>query len=72
MGLIETLLKMSERKRTTDFDKIKVTSNGTFYMKSEDIFDDKAESLELIKKLRKSVDKYKSTTEKSKNAEVRA
>jgi len=65
MGLIETLLNMSERKRTTDFDKIKVTSNGTFYMKSEDIFDDKKESLELIKKLRKSVVKYKSTSENS-------
>ncbi|MBP1840013.1 hypothetical protein [Formosa algae] len=42
-------------KKETDFDKIKVTSNGTFFMKSGDIFDDKDKSLKLIAKLRNSV-----------------
>jgi hypothetical protein len=42
-------------KRVTEFDKIKVTSNGTFFMKSGDIFDDKEKSLKLIAKLRNSV-----------------
>ena len=49
-----TLLKKKSEKET-DFDKIKVTSNGTFFMKSGDIFDDKDKSLKLIAKLRNSV-----------------
>lgn len=59
MGLVETLLGLSERKKNTDFAKIKVTSNGAFYMKSEDLFDNKDENLKLIADLRKSVKKYK-------------
>ncbi|MGS0526154.1 hypothetical protein ACU8V7_14285 [Zobellia nedashkovskayae] len=70
MGLFETLLNMSERKRTTDFNKIKVTSNGTFYMKSEDIFDDKEKSLKLINKLRESVRQYKLITETPKKENI--
>ncbi|WP_318312574.1 hypothetical protein [Flagellimonas crocea] len=59
MGLVEIILGHSERKKNTDFAKIKVTANGGFYMKSEDIFDNKDESLKLIESLRKSVKKYK-------------
>lgn len=50
-----------KKKNDSDFDKIKVTSNGTFYMESKDIFRNKKKSLELIKKLRKSIDNYKKT-----------
>lgn len=59
MGLIQTWLSLSDRKKKTDYGKIRVTSNGAFYMKSQDLFDDKQESLELIKKLRTAVDHYK-------------
>lgn len=45
-------------KDETDFDKIRVTSNGTFFMKSSDIFDNKEESLKLISKLRNSIKIY--------------
>lgn len=53
----------NKEDKETDFDKIKVTSNGAFYMSSKDIFDDKEESLALIKSLRKSIQKYKAISE---------
>lgn len=54
-GNIMTNLFKKRDKDTTDFDKIRVTSNGTFFMRSSDIFDNKEESLKLISKLRNSV-----------------
>jgi hypothetical protein len=51
------LFKIKE-KDETDFDKIRVTSNGSFFMRSSDIFDNKEESLKLISKLRNSVKLY--------------
>ena len=62
MSILKTLWNISERKQKTDFNKIKVTSNGGFYMKSEDIFDDKEKSLKLIRGLRNSVNKYKTAS----------
>lgn len=59
MDLLRTLISIPKRKRTTDYDKIQVTSNGAFYMKSKDIFDNKEKSLELIDNLRNAVKKYK-------------
>lgn len=53
-----TTLFKSRVKSDSDFDKIKVTSTGTFFMKSGDIFDNKEESLKLISKLRQSVKVY--------------
>jgi len=64
MNLIETIFSIKERKRTTDYDKIRVTSNGAFYMDSKDIFDDKDKSLKLIKNLSNAVHKYKSVNSK--------
>ena len=60
MTLLKTLIGIKERRKTTDYDKVRVTSNGAFYMNSEDIFDNKIESLKLIKNLRSAVDKYNS------------
>ncbi|WP_114748243.1 hypothetical protein [Pleomorphovibrio marinus] len=59
MGLIKTLLSIPRRKKETDYDKIKVTSNGTFYMESKDLFGNKEEALELLKKLEEAVNVYK-------------
>lgn len=72
MGLIEKFIKLFKREETTptDYDKIKVTSSGTFYMESEDIFDNREESLKLIKKLRESVDKHKSNNDNSKKSKT--
>lgn len=39
--------------------KIKVTSNGAFYIKSEDIFSDKEKSRKQIDALKKIVKEYK-------------
>ncbi|GGW65620.1 hypothetical protein DFQ11_10311 [Winogradskyella epiphytica] len=47
-------------KKNTDYSKIRVTSNGAFYMRSEDIFNNKTESLSLLSKLSKALDRYKS------------
>ena len=55
-----TRLFKTRKKEESDFDKIKVTSNGTFFMRSSDIFDNKEESLKLIYKLRKSIEMYSS------------
>jgi hypothetical protein len=53
-----TKLFKVRKKEETDFDKIKVTSSGSFFMRSSDIFDNKEESLKLISKLRNSVKLY--------------
>ncbi|WP_177764919.1 hypothetical protein [Flavobacterium sp. I3-2] len=39
--------------------RVRVTSSGAFYMKSEDLFNDNKEALELIEKLDKSVSNFK-------------
>ncbi len=53
-----TKLFKVRKKEETDFDKIRVTSSGSFFMRSSDIFDNKEESLKLISKLRNSVKLY--------------
>ncbi|MXV17123.1 hypothetical protein [Hufsiella ginkgonis] len=57
MGLIKAFLNWKNRKDTSDLKRIVVTSNGDFYMKSEDIFHDKAKSLALIDKLNEAANK---------------
>ena len=63
MGFIETYVDLLKKKKNTEYEKIHVTSNGAFSMKSKDIFDNKEESLELIKTLRIAVKNYKQTAE---------
>ncbi|WP_163397357.1 hypothetical protein [Flavobacterium fluviatile] len=58
MGLIKAIQNWKEKVHNSDLQRIRVTSGGAFYMKSEDIFNDKEESIELLKKLNASVDKY--------------
>ena len=60
MGFWKVLTNWNTRKETSDVKRIKVTSGGAFYMKSKDIFNNKKETVELIQKLNKSVDKYNS------------
>jgi hypothetical protein len=53
MDLLKAILNWMKRKANSDIHKIKITSNGGFYMKSEDLFSDKEKSLELLNKLDK-------------------
>jgi len=46
-----------KKSKISDFDKIKVTSNGAFYMSSEDIFDDREKILVFLEKLNNSLKK---------------
>lgn len=55
MFILKDLYRWFERKNISDIKKVRVTSFGAFYMKSEDIFDDAKKPLELIEKLDKNV-----------------
>jgi hypothetical protein len=60
--MIKEILKYLEDLKNSDLKRVKVTSSGDFFMPSEEIFNNKIESLELINSLRKSVTKYKIKT----------
>lgn len=57
--MIKEIKKYYKELRDTDLKRIKVTSSGDFYMTSEDLFNDKKESANLIQSLTKSVQNYK-------------
>jgi len=59
MKLFKNINRWLERKDKSDIRRVRVTSSGAFYMKSEDLFNDKKEALELIEKLDKSVSNFK-------------
>lgn len=46
-----------KKSKISDFAKIKVTSNGAFYMSSEDIFDDREKILIFLEKMNTSLQK---------------
>ena len=56
--------KVVVKKSKSDYSKIRVTSNGAFYMRSADIFNNKKESLTLLSKLSKVLEVYKSNQDK--------
>lgn len=57
MKIFENVIsKWIKRKKNSDLERVRVTSGGTFYMKSQDIFNDKVESLEFLKKLDQSIE----------------
>lgn len=45
------------KNNITEYDKIKVTSNGAFYMSSEDIFDDSDKALKFLKRMKDALNK---------------
>lgn len=65
MSLFKALKNWKNRKEKSDLNRIRVTSSGAFYMKSEDLFNDKNESLVLLKKLNKSIENYKKQNQQS-------
>lgn len=64
MGFWKAISNWRIRKAKSDIKRVKVTSSGAFYMKSEDLFNDKAEALKLLDKLNKSVESRTRATEK--------
>ena len=68
MSIISALKNWNDRKENSDLKRIKVTSSGTFYMKSKDLFDNKTETLELLKKLNKSIEKRNLSEENKKDS----
>lgn len=56
--MISDIRKYREKYKNSDLKRLVVTSDGSFFMPSEEIFNDKDESLELIHRLRHSVHKY--------------
>lgn len=62
MGFLEAITNWKQRKLHSDLKSIKVTTNGAFYMKSEDLFGDKAEALRLLDKLNRSVESRKKSS----------
>lgn len=59
MTLFKNINRWFERTKKSDIKRVRVTSSGAFYMKSEDLFNDSKEALELIEKLDKSVTNFK-------------
>lgn len=63
MGLIKLIKNLIDRDKNSSIKKVTVTSSGAFYMKSEDLFDNNKETLELLDKLDKSVENHKKANE---------
>lgn len=59
MKLLKNINRWLERKNKSDIERVRVTSSGAFYLKSEDLFNDNKEALELIEKLDKSLSNFK-------------
>lgn len=59
MGLLKAIRNWRVRQEKSDLKRVKVTSNGAFYMKTEDLFNNKNESITLLRKLNKSVENHK-------------
>lgn len=57
--MFSIIRKYIDDLKNTDLKKIKVTSEGDFYIKSIDLFDDQERSIEFIDSLSKSVSRYK-------------
>ena len=64
MKIFKQINKWFDRTKESDIKRVRVTSSGAFYMKSEDLFNNDKEALALIEKLDKSVDNFKKANSK--------
>jgi hypothetical protein len=55
MSLLKHIFTWRDRKKNSDIGKINITSGGGFYMKSEDLFSDKASTMKLLDKLNQTL-----------------
>ncbi|MBZ9731179.1 hypothetical protein LB467_15905 [Salegentibacter sp. JZCK2] len=58
MGIIKAHKIWKTKRKDSDFNRIKINSSGSFHMKSNDLFDDKAEVKKYVKALNEALDKY--------------
>ena len=65
MSIFNFIKKWKSRKEKSDLHRVRITSNGAFYMKTEDLFNDKEESLMLLTKLNKSIKNHNKKSQKS-------
>lgn len=54
------------KKANSDFSRIKISSSGSFYMKSEDLFNDKKEVKRYVNVLNASLRRRKSLIDRDK------
>ncbi len=59
MGIKEAYKIWLAKKANSDFNKIKINSSGSFYMKSEDLFDNKEDVKKYVNALNESLKNYK-------------
>lgn len=55
MGLLKAYKIWEDKKNNSDFKRIKVSSNGSFGMKSKDLFNDEEEVKTYVKTLKNSL-----------------
>lgn len=46
------------KKADSDFERIKINSSGSFYMKSNDLFEDKEKVKRFVSEINKSLDSF--------------
>lgn len=61
MGFLKALWNWKKKYKDSDIKYIKVNDNGSFYMDSQHLFDNKDEALHLLKELNKSLEKRNKT-----------
>jgi hypothetical protein len=57
MSLIRAYKIWEAKRKNSDFNRIKINSSGSFYMKSKDLFNDKEEVLNYVEVLNSSLKK---------------
>ncbi len=53
------------KKANSDFGKIRINSSGSFYMKSEDLFNNREDVKNYVNALNESLKKYKENSKKA-------
>lgn len=64
MSLWKAYWAWKKRKANSDFDKIKVSSSGSFHMSTADIFNDKDEVKEYVRLLNESLESHNKAVQK--------
>lgn len=63
MSIFKAYKIWKSKKANSDFERIKINSSGSFYMKSNDLFDDKEKVIRFVRVLNKSLDSFNKTNE---------
>ncbi|GEM_PF-5630016 len=66
MNLFKAYKIWEKKKANSDFPRIKISSSGSFYMKSEDLFNDKTEVKRYVDVINASLRRRKSFVDRDK------